>query len=76
MKFVAHNGVNIVFNDWNDEVEEYGTYWVGICTECFNKFKNIFDNRVSDGSGCCSVNGCENEADYYVDFLKDEVSFE
>lgn len=76
MKFVAHNGMNIVFDDWNDEVEEYGTYWGGMCQECFNKFKNILGDRVSDGSGCCSVKGCENEADYYVDFLKNEVSFE
>ena len=76
MKFVAHNGMSIVFDDWNDEVEEYGTYWVGMCQECFNKFKNILGDRVSDGSGCCSVKGCENEADYYVDFLKDEVAFE
>lgn len=76
MKFVAHNGASIVFDDWNDEVEEYGTYWGGMCQECFNKFKNILGDRVSDGSGCCSVKGCENEADYYVDFLKDEVAFE
>ena len=76
MKFAAHNGVNIVFDDWNDEVEEYGTYWGGMCQECFNKFKNILGDRVSDGSGCCSVKGCENEADYYVDFLKNEVAFE
>ena len=76
MKFVAHNGMNIVFDDWNDEVEEYGTYWGGMCQECFNKFKNILGDRVSDGSGCCSVKGCENVADYYVDFLKNEVSFE
>ena len=76
MKFVAHNGASIVFDDWNDEVEEYGTYWGGMCQECFNKFKNILGDIVSDGSGCCSVKGCENEADYYVDFLKDEVTFE
>lgn len=76
MKFVAHNGMDIVFDDWNDETEEYGTYWVGMCQECFNKFKNILGDRVSDGSGWCSVKGCENEADYYVDFLKDEVVFE
>lgn len=76
MKFVAHNGESIVFDDWNDEVEEYGTYWGGMCQECFNKFKNILGDRVSDGSGCCSVKGCENEADYYVDFLKNEVAFE
>jgi len=75
MKFVAHNGVSIVFDDWT-KTEEYGDYWGGMCQECFNKFKNILDDRVSDGSGCCSVKGCENEADYYVDFLKNEVTFE
>lgn len=78
MKFVAHNGVSIVFDDWCDETEEYGTYWVGICTECFKKYHGAFGRRISSNPSedICSVKGCENEADYYIDFLKDKVAFE
>ena len=66
----------IVFDDYTDSTEEYGTFWVGMCEECYKKHKDILGNRVDDfGSGVCSVKGCQNEADHYVDFLKDEVTF-
>ena len=78
MTFTSHNGTKIVFDDWCDETEdeELGGYWVGICDECLNKY-NVFENRIDEcGSGCCSVKGCRNEADHYVDFSRDEVVFE
>lgn len=78
MKFIAQDGTEVIFDDWCDETEdeELGGYWVGICNECLNKY-NVFGNRIDEcGSGCCSVKGCRNEADHYVDFSRDEVVFE
>lgn len=80
MKFITHDGTEVIFDDWCDETddEELGGYWVGICTECFKKYHGAFGRRISSNPSedICSVKGCENEADYYVDFLKNEVAFE
>lgn len=41
--------------------------------------KGILGKRADNGGtacGTCSVKGCENEADYYVDFDKSEVKFD
>ena len=70
------DGKKIIFDDFVDNTEEYNSYWVGMCTDCYNKYKGILGNRADDcGSGCCSVCGCSNEADYYVDFDMNEVEF-
>ena len=80
MKFVAHNSIEVFFDDLCYETDdiELGGYWVGICTECFKKYHGAFGRRISSNPSedICSVKGCDNEADYYVDFLKDEVDFE
>ena len=66
----------IVFDDYVDNTVEYDSYWVGMCQHCHEKYKSILGNRVDDnGSGFCSVKGCNNEADYYVDFNMNEVEF-
>ena len=68
----------IVFDDYVDEVKEYNAYYVEVCEHCRNKHKDILATRVDDSGspwGTCFVKGCNNEADYYVDFNKDEVEF-
>lgn len=47
---------------------EDGRYWACICEKCV-KQNNISENLLDDvGVGICGVAGCENEADYYIDF--------
>ena len=70
---------SITFDDFEDNTEEYGSYWVEMCPTCLEKYKSILGSRMDDGgTACatCSVEGCHNEADYYVDFDKNEVTFE
>ena len=66
---------NIEFDDFVDEVKEYGTYYVHMCESCYKKHKNVIGNRIDKGSarGICSVAGCGNEAEHYVDFWEKEV---
>lgn len=76
MIYASKRGKQIVFDDWVDNTEEYNSYWVEMCSHCHNKYRGILGKRASDGAmGTCSVKCCENEADYYVDFSKDEVEF-
>ena len=61
----------IVFEDV--EKDEDGHRWSGICQECKDKH-NINDKHLDEGgSGCCMVDGCPNDADYYIDFPDNEV---
>lgn len=47
---------------------EDGGYWACICKDCVKKH-NISESLLDDaGQGTCSVAGCWNEADYYIDF--------
>lgn len=74
MIYTSRRGKQITFDDFEDNTEEYGTYWVEMCPHCHNKYKNIIKGKVSDGAmGTCSVAGCYNEANYYVDFNTTEV---
>ena len=78
MKFTAANGKSIIFDDFVDNTKEYDSYWATMCPACYNKHKDILGKRAGDkgeASGTCSVKGCQNEADYYVDYDKNEVSF-
>ena len=76
MVYTSEHGEQIVFDDYVDNTMEYNTYWVGMCESCHSKYKSILENRVDDcGSGFCSVEGCGNEADYYVDFDVLKVEF-
>ena len=78
MVYISKRGHQIVFDDYVDETEEYGTYWAEMCPHCHNKYRGILGNRADDGGtagGTCSVKGCEKEANYYVDFNKSEVAF-
>lgn len=77
-KFVFNNSnekFQIIFDDAVDEREEYDSWWVGMCSECFSKHKESLKNKADNcGSGICSVHGCNNEADFYIDFKSDELS--
>lgn len=80
MVYTSKRGKQITFDDFVDNalVDDFGSYWVEMCPHCHNKYRSILGNRADDGGtacGTCSVKGCENEADYYVDFNRNEVSF-
>ncbi len=78
MIYTSKRGKQIVFDDFEDNTEEYDSYWVEMCPHCHNKYKGVLGNRADDGGtacGTCSVKGCENDADYYVDFNMNEVTF-
>ena len=75
MVFTAKNGVQIVFDDYADDTAEYQSYWAGMCPQCQNKYKSILDRTSIGAVGICSVKGCQNEAEYYVDFEKKDVQF-
>ena len=70
---LLYNGIE--FDDYVDEVEEYGTCYVHICESCYQKHKKKIGNRIDIGSanGYCSVEGCWNDADHYVDFVPDDI---
>lgn len=78
MIYISKKGSLIVFDDYEDNTEDYNSYWVEMCPHCRNKYKHILGKRVDDGNsawGVCSVKGCENDAEYYVDFGMNEVEF-
>lgn len=67
--FVVENDV-IKFDDFTKN--DNGEYWACICDRCVNKY-GIQNTLLDDaGQGICSVMGCENEAEYYIDFPKME----
>lgn len=66
--FVIENDV-VCFDDF--AMNEDGSCWAYMCRECAKKYgisENLLDNGC--GGGTCSVQGCENEADFYIDFPK------
>lgn len=74
MIYTSKRGKQIVFDDFVDNTKEYQSCWVEMCPKCHNKHKGILGNRAHHGAmGTCSVLGCENEADYYVDFAETEI---
>ena len=78
MTYTSKRGKQIVFDDYVDNTIEFNSYWVEMCSHCHNKYRGILGKRADDGGtacGTCSVKGCENEANYYVDFNKNEVKF-
>lgn len=72
----SKNGQSIVFDDFCDNTSEFNSYWINMCPHCFEKYKSILNGKEdSAGMGICSIKGCNNPAEYYIDFNKDEVSF-
>lgn len=77
MVFTSPRGKKIVFDDFCEDAE-FNFIWVEMCKKCRAKYRGILGQRPDDGgTACatCSVAGCENEADYYVDFKREEVEF-
>lgn len=62
---------NVKFDD--STVTDDKHTWSQICEKCVHT--NHFEHESLDdgGSGICGVEGCENEADYYIDFNDNEV---
>lgn len=78
--YKGKDGRTIMFDDFCDERDQdYCGVWVGMCKECAQKYHSILVTDDCDrldpcGSGSCSVDGCGNEADYYVDFwMTDDI---
>lgn len=74
--FKSNSEQKIIFDDFCAE-GEYDTVWVEMCPHCHNKYRNMLGSRCSDvgeAQGTCSVEGCSNEADYYVDFKTEEIN--
>lgn len=63
----------IVFDDYTSG--EYGT-WSQVCVECAKKHKMPKNLLDESGDGICGVEGCENEADYYIDLPERELEIE
>lgn len=56
---------------FDDVVEGEYNVWSQVCNACVEKH-NIPKGLLDDaGQGICGVVGCENEADYYIDFPYD-----
>ena len=65
---------NLVFDDYT---KDNNSFWVEVCDECYEKYKSAPGGKCDDGdtaSGICSVKGCGNAANYYVDFSSEEVN--
>ena len=68
--FVIENDV-VRFDDF--VTNEDGSCWAHICKSCAEKY-GISEMILDDGcgGGTCGVQGCENEADFYIDFPADQ----
>ena len=80
MIFMAPNGANIMFDTWEDATDDFGTYWVYMCSKCHKKYQSVLGKHLVRGgsrsAGCC-VCGCDNtDSDWYADFKNEEVIFE
>ena len=66
--FVIENDI-VCFDDF--ATNEDGSCWAHICKSCVERYK-ISETLLDDGcgGGTCGVQGCENEADFYIDFPK------
>ena len=61
----------VCFDDFVQDEESGG--WACMCKNCVNKYK-ITESLLDDaGQGICGVQGCDNEADYYIDFPEIEM---
>jgi len=68
---ITKDGEKVIFDEFTDERnEDYCGVWACVCKDCADKYRNVLSAHLDDcGSGCCSVDGCENDGDYYVDFF-------
>lgn len=62
---------NVVFDDF--VIERNGNAWSEICSECKTKH-HLEKDKISDNAAAdiiCGVQGCNNKAEYYIDFKID-----
>lgn len=67
---IAKNGKIVTFDDVAED--DNGHQWACICKECVEKYgipEKLLDEA---GQRICGVEGCENEADFYIDFPENE----
>ena len=63
---ILYNFNGVAFDDVT--IDDNKHYWSQICESCVSKY-NIAKSLLDEsGSGICGCQGCENEADYYIDF--------
>lgn len=77
MVYASKNG-KLIFDDFVDDTAKSKTYYVGICTECLIMHSELlkYKHTTPADIGTCYVDGCQNEADFYIDFDPDEISFD
>ena len=57
---------------FDDAVKDENGIWSQICSSCAKKYYPRSLNLDDAGSGICGVQGCENQADFYIDNLLEE----
>lgn len=77
LEYTSARGKKVIFDDWTEsqDIDDNDVVWVEMCKSCHRKHRHILKGRFDNnpGVGTCSVKGCENEADYYVDFKPEDV---
>jgi hypothetical protein len=65
---------NITFDDAVSKEDDGINAWSQVCNKCVDKHHIEQDKLSPVPSECiCGVEGCENEADYYIDFDDEEL---
>jgi hypothetical protein len=65
---------SVIFDDFVIEDE---ANWSQICDKCFTKrFINHHVSIIPIANLICGVEGCQNEADYYLDFICETIGAE
>jgi len=77
MVAVKDKETGAVFDDWieYEDKESDTDTWTQVCDACA-KCLHLLDSylEVGAGQGICGVVGCQNEADHYYDFTREEVN--
>ena len=63
---ILYNFNGVAFDDVTMDADRH--YWSQICESCVLKYNIAKSLLYESGSGICGCQGCENEADYYIDF--------
>ena len=73
MIYESKTGDTVKFDDY--EQEDTGATWVAICKDCWKKYKDTLENAKHSPASCisvCYVKDCRNEAEFYIDFTKEQ----
>lgn len=66
--------LSVIFDDF--VIEDEGN-WSQICEKCFSiYFTNHEVTEIPIANLICGVEGCQNEADYYLDFICETIGTE